>query len=100
MPKETSSQELTIKWLDEVVSNLVNGRDINQAHAEATRELTMRAKCFPRWVQEGRMLEMDAHDRLERLTAAVWFLDQLKAYRKAQKDGSVPSTGDKTGEPF
>lgn len=83
-------------WLNGMSQESIKGRDLDQAHGEAVRELTVRNRCFPRWVEEGRITKMDAKDRLERLEAAVWFLEQLIAYRRWCSNIPVTSSGDKT----
>jgi stage III sporulation protein SpoIIIAA len=52
-------------------------RNIEEAHAEVERELHVRQRCFPRWVEEGRVSKMDAKDRLERLSVAEFILKNL-----------------------
>lgn len=110
MPK-TQGPDPTLSWLNQIINKEIHGRSLEEAHAEAVRELTMRKKCYPRWIEEGRTTKWDAKDRGERLEAAVWFLEQLLACQKAVRDGvlvlpgcevpeGVTSTGDKTGEPF
>jgi hypothetical protein len=54
-----------------------NGRTLDEALEEVTRELTVRTRCFPRWVQEGRIGQAESKDRLERLAAAQKFLQIL-----------------------
>jgi len=54
-----------------------NGRTLDEALEEVTRELTVRTRCFPRWVQEGRIGQAESKDRLERLSAAQKFLQIL-----------------------
>ena len=42
-----------------------------EALDECTRELNVRKRCFPRWIQDGRVSRTDAEDRLDRLATAV-----------------------------
>jgi hypothetical protein len=37
---------------------------------ELFRELQVRVRCFPRWIQEGRVSRTDAQDRIDRLHTA------------------------------
>lgn len=49
-------------------------RDIEEATAELQREMDTRKRIFDKWVLEGRMSWMDAHDRMERLMSAIRLL--------------------------
>lgn len=49
-------------------------RSLREAIAEIDRELGVRRKIFDRWVLEGKMPWMDAHDRMERILSALKFL--------------------------
>jgi hypothetical protein len=64
-----------------------------EAIDELHRELTVRQRCFPRWVKEGRVSATDAQDRIDRLATAH---DLLAQTFKAQPDLRVTSSGDKT----
>jgi hypothetical protein len=50
-------------------------RTAKEATDELERELNVRVRCFPKWIDEGRLSESDARDRLQRLWRA---LDLLK----------------------
>lgn len=54
---------------------------------ELLREWQVRLRCFDRWVKDGRMNLSDAHDRLNRLGAAIALL---------RANMCVPNSGDKT----
>jgi hypothetical protein len=54
-------------------------RTLGEAIDEAEREFNVRERCFPKWIQEGRITKTDAKDRLERLGAACYFLRALLA---------------------
>lgn len=41
---------------------------------ELQRELNVRMRCFPRWIQEGRVSATDAQDRIDRLHTALTML--------------------------
>ena len=40
--------------------------DVEAALGEIERELQVRERCFPRWVEEGKMSRIDAKDRMSR----------------------------------
>lgn len=44
--------------------------DPQAALDELYRELAVRARCFPRWIVEGRVSRTDAQDRLNRMHTA------------------------------
>lgn len=54
-------------------------RTLGEAIDEVEREFNVRERCFPKWVQDGRLTKTDAKDRLERLGAACYFLRALLA---------------------
>lgn len=54
-------------------------RTLEEAIAEVEREFNVRERCFPKWVADGRLTNIDAKDRLERLGAACYFLRALLA---------------------
>jgi hypothetical protein len=49
-------------------------RDQVEALDELQREFNLRARCFPRWVANGRVSATDAQDRLDRLATAIELL--------------------------
>jgi hypothetical protein len=55
----------------------VDVADIQLALDETYREKQVRERCFPRWVQEGRVSKTDASDRLARQILAVKILQLL-----------------------
>jgi acyl transferase domain-containing protein len=62
-------------------------RSLEEAIDEVFRECQVRMRCFPRWVQEGRVSRSDAKDRLQRLLKAQ---EALKAV-EVSLDG-IPQT--------
>ena len=52
-------------------------RDLTEALDECEREYQVRARCFPRWVSEGRLSATDAQDRLDRLFSATLLLAEM-----------------------
>lgn len=65
-------------------------RSREEAISECERELQVRERCYDRWVEEKRLSNVDARDRLERLRAAVHYLQQ------EPEEVRVTSSGDKT----
>jgi len=51
----------------------------DEALSELQRECNVRKRCYDRWVQEGRLTAVDARDRLDRIIAAIHFLEALEA---------------------
>lgn len=60
-----------------------NGRSFEECHDELQREFNVRERCFPKWVQDGRLSKSDAKDRIERLGGALYFF-------KLALDGALP----------
>jgi hypothetical protein len=60
-------------------------RNIAEAISEVEREAHIRIKCFDKWVQEGRLSWVDAHDRLERLLSAVKLLRDLQTTQRVEE---------------
>jgi hypothetical protein len=56
-------------------------RSLEEAIDEVYRECQVRLRCFPRWVEEGRVSRSDAKDRLQRLLKAQ---EALKALEVSQ----------------
>lgn len=57
-----------------------------RSHAEALqeveRECNVRFRCFDKWVTDGRLGEVEARDRLERLISAWHYLADTDQARK------------------
>lgn len=71
-------------------------RPIQEAVDEVYRELCVRKRCFPRWVEDGRVSATDAQDRIDRLaTAHEKLVELLEGYIAPL----VTSSGDKTVQP-
>jgi hypothetical protein len=49
-------------------------RTIEEAVSEVSRELSVRRRCYARWIEDGKLSKVDANDRLERLEAAEHYL--------------------------
>lgn len=59
-------------------------RSLAEAISEVDRELQVRRRCYSRWVDDGKMTEVDAIDRYDRLAAASFFLHQAKDQNDAK----------------
>lgn len=53
-------------------------RSIDEAISEVDRECKVRARCYDRWVSEGKLSGVDAKDRAERMQSALGYLTVLK----------------------
>lgn len=49
-------------------------RSVEEASSELVREMDVRRRLYDKWVAEGRMSWVDAHDRLERHLTAIMVL--------------------------
>jgi hypothetical protein len=72
---QPTDEEIGSAFASAVKSN----RGLEEACDELERELLVRCRCFPRWVNEGRMSRSDAKDRLARLGTALCLLRQSDA---------------------
>jgi hypothetical protein len=57
--------------------DLLKQDDIEGALGEIQRELQVRERCYPRWVEEGKMSRIDAKDRMNRQIQAQELLSLL-----------------------
>ena len=57
--------------------DLLTPDDLEAALGEVQRELQVRERCYPRWVEEGKMSRIDAKDRLSRQIQAEELLTLL-----------------------
>lgn len=55
----------------------INTRSAREAHSEVMRELGVRRRCYGRWVADGKLSDIDAQDRLERLEKAAEIIEKL-----------------------
>ena len=69
-------------------------RSLTEAIDEIFRELQVRKRCFPKWVDEGRISRTDAQDRIARQESALAYLEGL---RDAE---STPDCRPEEGRPF
>jgi hypothetical protein len=56
---------------------LLTPDDLEGALGEVQRELQVRERCYPRWVDEGKMSRIDAKDRMSRQIQAEELLNLL-----------------------
>lgn len=49
-------------------------RSLEEAVSEVQREIDVRRRLYDRWIQDGKMSRIDAHDRLERILTALRYL--------------------------
>lgn len=87
--------------------DLKHERSLKEALSEVHRELAVRERCFDRWVSDGKMTDIDAQDRFDRLASAEHYLVQHASILKhdfnmdgTTVESSVPirvtSSGDTT----
>ena len=69
-------------------------RSLTEAVDEIFRELQVRKRCFPKWVDEGKISRTDAQDRIARQESALAYLESL---RDAE---STPDCRPEEGRPF
>lgn len=79
--------------MDEPTMTVKHYRDIDEAKSEIERELNIRARCFPRWIKEGKVNRIDAQDRLDRLASALLILEGIPAVAEAEAE--APSNAKK-----
>lgn len=61
MPREALNEEQARAKLE-----LLTQDEIEMALGEVQRERQVRERCYPRWVDEGKMSRIDAKDRMSR----------------------------------
>jgi len=70
-------------------------RSLEEAISEVLREIQVRQRCYPRWVQEGKLTRIDAADRLERLAAAADYLERSQALAETPMPAKPGETDEK-----
>lgn len=63
-------------------------RSKQEALDELNRELNVRRRCFPRWIDLGKVSHTDAQDRIDRLATAISLLNN--AHEEILKVRKVP----------
>lgn len=58
-------------------------RTLEEAASEVERELSVRTRCYSRWIDDGKMSRVDAQDRYDRLATALEWLNALSALSPA-----------------
>lgn len=69
-------------------------RSLTEAIDEVFRELQVRKRCFPRWIEDGKISRTDAQDRIARQESALAYLETLKPA------DSTPAAEPQEGRPF
>lgn len=59
----------------------INKRSLEEAISEVSRELSVRRRCYTRWIQDGKLSQVEANDRVERLEKALDELERLLLLR-------------------
>lgn len=59
---------------EKYTANQTQERSLEEASSELQREIAVRRRVYDRWVQDGKLSWQDAHDRMERMLAALQFL--------------------------
>ena len=74
--------------------DLKKERSIREAMSEVHRELCVRERCFDRWVTDGKMTDVDAQDRFDRMASAKHYLESFALVLKQHfdQDGHTPET--------
>lgn len=49
----------------------MNNRSIAEAASELKRELGVRRRCYQRWIADGKLTDVEAVDRMERMEKAL-----------------------------
>lgn len=69
-------------------------RSLTEAIDELFRELQVRKRCFPKWIDDGKISRTDAQDRIARQESALAYLESL---RPAE---STPAAEPEEGRPY
>lgn len=62
---------------------------LSEAGTELDREMGVRERCFPKWIDEGKMSRIDAKDRYKRMEIAQMLVNFM-----LDIGGKPASTGD------
>ena len=76
-------------------------RPLVESISEVKRELQVRLRCYDRWVEDGKLTDVDATDRYCRMHSALKYLEALRdgeiiAPEALDVPTRVTSPGDKT----
>ena len=69
-------------------------RSLTEAIDEVFRELQVRKRCFPKWIEDGKISRTDAQDRIARQESALAYLETLRPA------DSTPAAEPQEGGPF
>jgi len=65
-------------------------RSSREALSEVLRELGVRRRCYGRWVADGKLSDVDAQDRLERLEKAADIVERAVMLEGVQVKAEEP----------
>lgn len=51
---------------------------MSEAISELKREIAVRERCFDKWVADGRLTDVDAQDRFDRMASALMHLCNMQ----------------------
>ena len=74
--------------------DLKKERSLREALHEVHRELCVRERCFDRWIADGKMSEVDAQDRFDRMASAKHYLESFTSVllHEFKQDSLTPET--------
>lgn len=64
-------------------------RPFEEALSEVERELNVRSRCFPNWINQGKVNRVDAQDRLDRLASAFVILNSVSEEMREKFDTMI-----------
>ena len=66
-------------------------RTLQEAASELRRELGVRRRCYGRWIDDGKLTDVEAADRMERMEAALDIVDRAVLLAAASVPTPMPS---------
>lgn len=72
------------------INNEQPARPLNEAISECSRELKVRERCYARWVSEGKLTDVDAQDRYDRMASAIAWMERYQDAVDAQTEFEGP----------
>jgi len=82
--------------------NIINeqpARPLNEAISECSRELKVRERCYARWVSEGKLTDVDAQDRYDRMASAIVWMERYQEAVAAEAGHGKPSGNGSMSKP-
>jgi len=64
-------------------------RSFDEALSEIEREANVRERCFPGWIEDGRINRIDAQDRFDRLITALMLLEAVSPEERIKLEASL-----------